>query len=56
MVYADGAELDQSAVENLISVLERWQREIKLIGICPVCSVRRPLHRLECTQAPMQQY
>lgn len=56
LIYADGAELDQSAVENLISVLDRWQRDIKLIGICPECNVRRPLHRLTCRQAPYRHY
>lgn len=56
IVYADGAELDSSAVENLITVLEGWRRDIRLIGICPECSTRRPLHRLTCRQAPMQKY
>lgn len=56
IMYADGAELDSSAVESLISVLDGWKRDIKLIGVCPECSTRRPLHRLTCRQAPAQKY
>ena len=56
LFYSDGAELDQSAVESLVHVLERWQRDLKMIGICPECNTRRPLHRLACRQAPFQPY
>ena len=52
----DHAELDSSAVDSLIIALDNWRRDIKLIGICPECNVRKPLHRLGCRQAPFQRY
>lgn len=50
---AMGDELDKEGVEILVRQLQGWLGEIRWINICSECSVRRPLHRPGCRQAPM---